>query len=46
MTGFVHPDKMWKNHGAKPGDVLFLTKPIGIGVLTAAQKAELLDEDT
>lgn len=46
VTGFVHPDKMWKNHGAKPGDVLFLTKPIGIGVLTAAQKAELLDEDT
>ena len=46
VTGFVHPDKMWKNHGAKPGDILFLTKPIGIGVLTAAQKAELLDEDT
>lgn len=46
VTGFVHPDKLWKNHGAKPGDVLFLTKPIGIGVLTAAQKAELLDQKT
>ena len=46
VTGFVHPDKMWKNHDAKPGDVLFLTKPIGIGVLTAAQKGELLDADT
>ncbi len=46
VTGFVHPDRMWKNHGAKPGDVLFLTKPIGIGVLTAAQKGELLDAET
>lgn len=46
VTGFVHPEKMWKNHGAKPGDILFLTKPIGIGVLTAAQKGELLDTET
>ena len=46
VTGFVHPDRIWKNHGAKPGDVLFLTKPIGIGVLTAAQKGELLDPST
>ena len=46
VTGFVHPDRIWKNHGAKPGDVLFLTKPIGIGVLTAAQKGDLLDDET
>lgn len=46
VTGFVHPERIWKNHGAKPGDVLFLTKPIGIGVLTAAQKADLLDAPT
>jgi selenide,water dikinase len=46
VTGFVHPDHVWKNHGAKPGDVLFLTKPIGIGVLTAAQRGDLLDEST
>ena len=46
VTGFVHPERIWKNHGAKPGDVLFLTKPIGIGVLTAAQKADLLDSTT
>ena len=45
VTGFVRPDRIWKNHGAKPGDVLFLTKPIGIGVLTAAQKADLLDSE-
>ena len=46
VTGFVHPDRLWKNHGAKPGDVLFLTKPIGIGVLTAAQRGDLLDPET
>lgn len=46
VTGFVRPDKMWKNHGARPGDVLFLTKPIGIGVLTAAQRGDLLEPET
>ncbi|MBR4905381.1 MAG: selenide, water dikinase SelD [Clostridia bacterium] len=46
VTGFVRPEKMWKNHGAKPGDLLFLTKPIGIGVLTAAQRGDLLEPDT
>ena len=45
VTGFVHPDRLWRNAGAKPGDVLFLTKPLGVGVLTTAQKAGLLDED-
>lgn len=46
VTGFVHPDRMWKNNGAVPGDVLFLTKPLGIGVLTAAQKGALLEPET
>ena len=41
VTGFVHPDKVLTNSGAKPGDVLFFTKPIGIGVLTTAAKADL-----
>ena len=45
VTGFVHPDRVLTNAGAKPGDVLFLTKPIGIGVLTTAGKAGLLSED-
>ncbi|MEG0756336.1 MAG: selenide, water dikinase SelD, partial [Oscillospiraceae bacterium] len=44
VTGFVHPDHILTNSGARPGDVLLLTKPIGIGVLTTAQKAELLSE--
>jgi selenide,water dikinase len=33
VNGVVHPEKYWSNKGAKPGDVLILTKPIGSGVL-------------
>ena len=33
VTGIVHPKKYWSNRGAKPGDVVILTKPIGSGVL-------------
>ena len=45
VTGFVHPDKVLTNSGAKPGDVLFFTKPLGTGILTTAEKADLLSED-
>lgn len=38
VTGIVHPDKVWKNVGAVPGDVLVLTKPIGVGILTTGIK--------
>ena len=41
VTGFVHPEKMLTNSGARPGDVLLFTKPLGIGVLTTAAKAGL-----
>lgn len=44
VTGFIHPQKVLSNAGAQPGDVLFLTKPIGVGVLTTAQKGDLLSE--
>lgn len=43
VTGFVHPDRFYKNLGAREGDVLFLTKPIGVGILTTAEKAEMLE---
>ena len=33
VTGIVHPEKIWRNVGALPGDELILTKPIGSGVL-------------
>ena len=41
VTGFVHPDRVLTNSGARPGDVLLLTKPLGIGILTTAARAEL-----
>lgn len=44
VTGTVRPDRVWTNHGAKPGDVLILTKPIGVGILTTAIKRDLLNE--
>ena len=36
VTGIVHPDRVWTNAGALPGDALVLTKPIGSGVLLNA----------
>ena len=44
VTGFVEKDKVVRNAGARPGDVLILTKPLGIGILTTALKRELLSE--
>lgn len=46
VTGFVHPDKILTNAGAKPGDVLLFTKPIGIGVLTTAAKADMVSRES
>ena len=43
VTGYVHPKHIYKNTGAKPGDVLVLTKPLGTGILTTAAKADLLE---
>ena len=45
VSGFVHPKKVLTNSGAHPGDVLILTKPLGVGILTTAAKAEMLDDD-
>lgn len=45
VTGFVHPDKILKNCGAKAGDVILFTKPIGIGVLTSGMKADIVSEE-
>ncbi|MFR0798987.1 MAG: selenide, water dikinase SelD [Oscillospiraceae bacterium] len=39
VTGFVHPQHILKNIGAQPGDVLVLTKALGVGVITTALKA-------
>lgn len=44
VIGRVSPDEIVANAGARPGDVLFLTKPLGIGIITTAQKKDLIDE--
>ncbi len=46
VTGFVHPDRVIKNSGAVPGDVLFLTKPLGIGILTTAAKVDMAGRES
>ncbi|MCF0133537.1 MAG: selenide, water dikinase SelD [Blautia sp.] len=46
VTGFVHPGKMLTNSGAKPGDVLLLSKPIGMGILTTAAKVDMVSPET
>lgn len=44
VSGFVHPDRIFKNYGCKPGDVLILTKQIGSGIINTAVKAEMASE--
>jgi selenide,water dikinase len=45
VLGLVHPSRVKKNSGAKAGDVLILGKPLGIGILSAALKKEILDAE-
>jgi len=45
VTGIVHPDRVRTNAGAKPGDRLLLTKPIGVGILTTSLKKERLSAE-
>lgn len=45
VTGFIHPKKVLMNSTAKPGDVLILTKPLGIGIITTAHKAGLVPSE-
>ena len=43
VMGLIHPDKILTKGGAKPGDILFLTKPLGVGMVTTALKADVAD---
>ncbi|MCI3923913.1 selenide, water dikinase SelD [Paenibacillus sp. TRM 82003] len=45
VTGTIHPDRVLTNAGAKPGDRLILTKPIGVGILTTAIKRDKLSPE-
>jgi selenide,water dikinase len=38
VVGTVHPDGLWPKAGAQPGDALFLTKPLGTGIVLQAQR--------
>jgi selenide,water dikinase len=44
VTGFVERERLVRNQGARPGDLLVLTKPLGIGILTTAIKRGLASE--
>ena len=45
VSGFVHPEKVLTNSNAKPGDVLILTKPLGVGILTTGAKADMVEQE-
>lgn len=46
VNGIIHPRKIKTNQGAKEGDLIFLTKPLGIGVLaTALKRQKIQDQD-
>jgi selenide,water dikinase len=45
VTGLVHPDRILSNDLAEAGDELFLTKPLGVGILTTAEKKNLLSRE-
>ncbi len=46
VTGVINPNRVWRNVGAQPGDVLLLTKPIGTGVIATALKKDRASEDS
>jgi len=43
VMGLVHPDRVLTTAGAQPGDVLVLTKPLGVGIITTALKGQVAD---
>jgi selenide,water dikinase len=45
VTGLVHPKKIWTNVGARSGDILVLTKPIGTGIISTAIKGGIASKE-
>jgi selenide, water dikinase len=43
VVGTVHPDRVWRKSGARPGDVLFLTKPLGTGLVVHGWNRDLVE---
>ena len=44
VTGTIRPDRVVTNGGARPGDLLLLSKPVGTGVLTTARKRDAIED--
>lgn len=45
VTGFAEKGKVWRNKGARVGDVLVLTKALGVGIINTAKKADMCDDE-
>ena len=45
VTGIVNKEDLKKNNTAEEGDLIFLTKPVGVGILSTAQKREILEKE-
>lgn len=45
VTGIIHPDKILANNTPQDGDVLVLTKPLGVGIVTTANRVKQASED-
>jgi selenide, water dikinase len=45
VVGTVHPQALWRKSGARPGDALFLTKPLGTGLVLAGARRGVLGQD-
>ncbi|MCA1058739.1 selenide, water dikinase SelD [Rossellomorea aquimaris] len=45
VTGIVHPERYWTNNGAQEGDILVLTKPLGVGIMTTGIKRQVVTHD-
>jgi selenide,water dikinase len=45
VTGLVHPERVWRNAGAQPGDALVLTKALGTGIVANALRKDSVDDD-
>jgi selenide, water dikinase len=44
VVGYIHPDRIITNSGAKPGDKLILTKPLGTGIIMAGQRLGMVEK--
>ena len=46
VTGIIHPQRVIQNTGARLGDKIMVTKPLGVGIINTALKGGMVDETT